>query len=308
MTDIDDRFDDPLEEQPHPLTPRLTYEECHPLSSVVKVVIAARSHRGRVAANEDHYLAVRLGRSQETLATSLRDGDIQPHFDETGYGMVVADGMGTDGSGAIASRLAISTLAHLALHYGRWNLRVDARAADEIMSRAERFYRRIDERVTEVGADRTGLLGMATTLTAAYSAGDTLFVAHVGHSRAYLFRNGALTQLTRDQTLEQHRNDTGQLAPTEFASHDLRHILTDAIGGHAGFADVQVGQFRLQHDDCVLLCTNGLTDVVNDEHGAAILRHRRGVHEACQALVDLAVSRGTVDNVTVMMARYVIPV
>ncbi len=298
---------DPRDEPPLPLTPRLTYEACQPLSAAVRAAVAARSHRGRVSANEDQYLIVRLGRSQETLMTSLPDGDVPPRFDETGYGLVVADGMGPDGSGAVASRLAVSTLAHLALHYGRWNLRVDARTAQEIQQRMARFYRGVDERVREVGAARSAFKGMGATLTGACSAGDALFVAHVGHSRAYLFRNGTLTQLTRDQTAAQRHDDVGHTTPSGFAAHDLGHILTDAIGGYADGARVQLAEFRLQHDDCVLLCTNGLTDVVNDEQGAAMLRQRQGVHEACQALVDLAVGRGTVDNVTVAMARYCIP-
>ena len=69
---------------------------------------------------------------------------------------------------------------------------------------------------------------MSTTLTAAYSAGDELFVFHVGHSRAYLYRGGLLTRLTRDQTLAQRLSETGRTIPTELAAHDLRHVLTDA--------------------------------------------------------------------------------
>jgi len=145
---------------------------------------------------------------------------------------------------------------------------------------------------------------MGATLTAAFSAGDALFVAHVGHSRAYLLRGGILAQLTRDQTFGQHVVDTGRPAPIELAAHDLRHILTDAIGGRAGRTNIQIGEFRLQHDDCVLLCTKGLTDVVDDESSGAILRQSRRLDERCQALVDLAVARGAIDDVTVVLAEY----
>jgi protein phosphatase len=248
-----------------------------------------------------------MGRHQETIATSLPDGSVPARFDEMGYGMVVADGMGAAGAGETASRLAISTLAHLALHFGKWNLRIDPRTAQEIRERAERFYRRVDERVTEVGLENPTLSGMGATLTAAYSAGDALFVAHVGHSRVYLFRKGILAQLTRDQTFGQRVSDTGRPAPIELAAHDLRHILTDAIGGHAGCTHIQVSEFRLQHDDCVLLCTNGLTDVVDDESSAGILRQSRRLDERCQALVDLALARGAADNVTAVLAEYSVP-
>jgi serine/threonine protein phosphatase PrpC len=307
FADLNDTGEDPQVERPGPLTSGLTYEEFLPLSSAVAVELAARSHPGGRPVNEDHYLVLRMGRHQETIATSLPDGDVPARFDEAGYGMVVADGMGAAGVGETASRLAISTLAHLVLHFGRWNLRIDPRTAQEVLERAERFYHRIDEKVTEVSLRNPALAGMGATLTAAYSAGDALFVAHVGHSRAYLLRNGILTQLTRDQTFGQRVIDTGRPAPIELAAHDLRHILTDAIGGHAGCTKIQIGQFRLQHDDCVLLCTNGLTDVVDDQSGAAILRQSRKLDERCQALVDLALARGAADNVTATLAEYSVP-
>ena len=115
--------------------------------------------------------------------------------------MFVADGIGGTGPGALASRVALSTLAHLALHYGHWNLRVDGRTAAEIIERAEWYYRRVNEAVIERAKENPLLAGMATTMTAAYGAGDDLFLAHVGHSRAYIFRDGELTQLTSDDTV-----------------------------------------------------------------------------------------------------------
>ena len=179
-------------------------EEFRTLSSSLSVELAARSHPGRRSANEDHYLVVRLGRHLETLATSLPDGEVPARFDETGYGIFVADGMGRLGAGETASRLAISTFAHLVLHYGRWNLRVDPRIADEVIQRGLHFYRSIDELVTETAQETSG---RGTTLTVAYIADDTLFLAHVGHSRAYVLRQTSLTQLTRDQTLAQRLDD-----------------------------------------------------------------------------------------------------
>ena len=135
------------------------------------------------------------------------------------------------------------------LHYGRWNVRVNERTAWEIVQRAERFYRRVGEEVTEASHQHPALAGMGTTLTAAYSAGDELFVVHVGHSRAYLYRGGLLTRLTRDQTLAQRLAETGRTTPTELAAHDLRHVLTDAIGGHAGEPDIEIQNYLLLDGD-----------------------------------------------------------
>ena len=173
--------------------------------------------------------------------------------------------------------------------------------AEDVINRARRFYGQVDQAVTESGSERTDLSGMGATLTAAYSAGDMLFLAHVGHSRAYLFRRGVLTQLTNDQTLRQRIAESGP-GPFEAAANELDHILTDVMGGHARPARVQVGQFELRAEDCVLLCTNGLTDVVDDNSAAAILETRAPLDEQCGALVDLALARGTRDNVTVVLA------
>ena len=292
-------------ERPLPLPTRRP-DEFRTLSSAISVEFAARSHPGSRPANEDHYHVLRMGRHQETLATSLPDGEVPARFDEAAYGIIVADGLGTVGTGETASRLAISTFAHLALHFGKWNVRIDPRTADEVIQRGLRFYQTINERVTEAGRENPELAGMGTTLTVAYIADDTLFIGHVGHSRAYLLRDSKLTPLTRDQTLAQ-RVDAGGHPLAELAAHDLGHILTDAIGGRAGSPSIQIGRIRLQHDDCLLLCTNGLTDVVDDQGVKAILLEPGGLDERCEALIDLALARGATDNVTAVVAKYCVP-
>ena len=286
-----------------------SYKPFKPLSSLVEVEFGAVTHPGlRRTTSDDHFLIVELGRSQQTIASSLPLDAVPDKFVEHGYGMVIADGMGPDGP-EIASRLAIATLVQLVLHYGKWNVRVNERTAWEIVERAERFYRRVGETVSEASHQHPSLAGMSTTLTAAYSGGDELFVIHVGHSRAYLYRGGLLTRLTRDQTLAQRLSETGRTAPTELAASDLRHVLTDAIGGHAGEPDIEIQNYLLINGDVVLLCTNGLTDLVEDDKIAGLLHTGAGrpLGEQCQALVDLALERGGPDNVTAVLARYHIP-
>ena len=148
---------------------------------------------------------------------------------------------------------------------------------------------------------------MTTALTIAYSAGDDLFVAHVGHSRAYLFREGELTRLTRDHTIAQHLADTNRPAAVERRAQDLRHILTDAVGAAGAHPLVEIERFRLKNGDCVLLCTNGLTDMVNENRIADVLAHRREPRAQCAMLIDLANSAGGGDNITVVLAEYQIP-
>jgi serine/threonine protein phosphatase PrpC len=291
------------------ITPLMAGKEFEFLSATVKVEFGGLSHKGTVRPiNEDHYLITRLGRDQETLLTNLAAGDVPQHFQEWGYAMVVADGMGGAARGEEASRLAISTLAHLGLQFGKWNLRINKQIAREVTERAERFYQRVGETVIEEGRTDPSLKGMGTTLTGAFSAGSDLFVASVGDSRVYLFRRGRLLQLTRDQTYSQLLADTGQIPQHEVSTHHLRHILTDAIGVGAGKVNVNVRHLPLLDEDRLLLCTDGLTEMVDEEEIAGVLMRDQPAQDACQTLVDLALEHGGEDNVTVLLAKYEIPV
>jgi PPM family protein phosphatase len=279
------------------------------LSATVKVEFGGLSHTGKVRPlNEDHYLITRLGRDQETLLSNLPAGDVPQHFEEWGYAMVVADGMGGAARGEEASRLAISTLAHLGLQFGKWNLRINEQIAREVTERAQRFYQRVGEAVLEEGRADPSLKGMGTTLTGAFSAGSDLFVASVGDSRVYLFRRGRLLQLTRDQTYSQLLADMGQIPQHEVSTHHLRHILTDAIGVGTGKTNVNVRHLPLLNEDALLLCTDGLTEMVDEEEIAGVLIRDQPAQDACLTLVDLALEHGGVDNVTVLLAKYEIPV
>ena len=284
-------------------------KEFEVLSSTVKVELGGLSHSGKVRPiNEDHYLITRLGRDQETLLTNLPESDVAQHFRESGYGMVVADGMGGAARGEVASRLAISTLAHLGLQFGKWNLRINEEIAREVSERAERFYQRVGQTVIEQGRADPSLTGMGTTLTGAFSAGSDLFVCSVGDSRVYLFRRGRLLQLTQDQTYSQMLADIGQIPQHEVSTHHLRHILTDAIGVGSGRINVKVRHLSLLNDDTLLLCTDGLTEMVDEEEIAGVLMRGQSAQDACQTLVDLALEHGGEDNVTVLVAKYEIPV
>ena len=289
------------------LSPVLSWNDSLPLSATVQVQFSARSHAGHVRpVNADHYLVTRLGRNQETLATSLAGSDLPARFEEHAYCMLVADGLGA-AAGAVASRVAISTFAHLAIHFGQWNIRVDARSASEIVERAEWFYERVHEALVKRSQANPILSDMATTLTAAYSAGEELFLVHVGHSRAYLFRDGDLIQLSNDHTLAQQMIETPGPTRVGRATDDLKHILTDALGSQINGPRVEVEQFRLWDGDRILLCTDGLTDMVEEDRIADVLALRRSPDELSETLVDLALKAGGKDNVTVVVTQYDIP-
>jgi PPM family protein phosphatase len=275
---------------------------------VVQVEFGTHSRSGPDRAiNEDHFLIVHLARHQHVLATSLSDADTPPPFEEHGYAMVVADGAGNEGSGGFASRIALSALAHLAIHYGQWNLRVDGRTAEEIIDRAQWFYERASEAVQRHSRRSPHLEGMCSTLTAAFSAGDELFYAHVGHSRAYLFREGELIQLTPDPTLDQRLRASKGPVPVVVPRGELGHIISDAIGARGGPPAVEVERLGLLDNDVVLLCTDGVTTVLEDDMIADVLTQPRRLDDQCRALVDLALTRGSEDDATAVIARYQIP-
>ena len=286
----------------------LLTDNFEPASALVRADIAARSDRGRILKdNDDHYLVVRLSRSEETIQTSLTRRDVPYRFDEYAYAAVVADGIGDEGAGAVAARLAVTTLAQFELRFGQWNMRIDPEVAADIMDRSRWFYDRAHEAVRRWQGAHQEVGPIAAAVTAIYSAGTDLFVVHVGHCRCYLFRGGMLTQLTRDQTLRAHLAATPQPTPVARALEDVEHILTSAIGAGGNGLRVIAEHFRLADDDILLLCTNGLTDMASDEHIADALASRRTPQEQCDLLVDAALANGVTDNVTVVLANYHIP-
>ncbi len=271
----------------------------------VEVDIDALSHPGNVRTNnEDFYLVVRTGRSLKTLLTNLPEGRVPIQFEEAGYALAVADGMGGMAAGEVASQLAIATLVNLYLDTPDWIMRTGERESERLMERISRLYRGVDASLSAEARTDPNLAGMGTTLTLAYSLGRELFLGHVGDSRAYLLRGDELYQLTRDHTIAQALADTGVLRPEEALTHKLRHVLTRALGGNEGEVEADVQCIRLNDGDQVLLCTDGLTDLVDDAALAATLRAGATTSETCLDLVELALTHGGHDNVTVVLARY----
>ena len=276
-----------------------------PLSSTAAVEVAGLSMCGRLQRdNTDHFLAIRLGRLQETLATSLSTGDLPRRFEEYAYAMLVADGLGSHGTGARASRLALSTLAHLAIRYGKWNVRVGADSASDIIEQGEFFYRQVSDAMAQAARADFRLADMATSLTAVYIAGADLFFAHLGHSRAFLFRNGVLIQLTMEHTLERLISASAALRRARLEARRPPEVATDAAGPRQDAPEVSIEHVQLWSGDRVLMCTDGLSEVVQEERMSEMLAAQRSPAEDCRRLVDLALSSGATDSVTVVIADY----
>ncbi len=282
-------------------------------SSREQVDFAALTHAGKVrSSNQDSYLVYRVGRFWEPITTSLPRDHLPARYEACGYGMAVADGMGGHQGGEVASRMALRTAVALILNAARWALRLDDPAARQeelegLITRGLDIFRQVSETIAWQALSDPTLSGMGTTLTAAYSSGADLIVFHVGDSRAYLYRGGQLQQLTRDHTVAQEMVEEGRLPAEEAGRHPLCHVLTRAIGGRGYDIRADVHHVRLLDGDSILLCSDGLTNMVPDSRITSLLGRGSPIEAACQDLVDEALTAGGKDNITVLLARYHFP-
>lgn len=271
------------------------------------VDLGAISDQGHVRENnEDSYLVMRFGRSLENLLTNIDPDLLDQSYFMNGYGMLVADGMGGMAGGEVASRLALTKLIELIVDTSDWTLALNRqRDVTTVLERmTERFFDIDDVLRKEANSDQT-LRGMGTTLTVAGAMGNDLIIGHVGDSRAYLLRGDSFKQLTTDHTLAQALIDAGVASRDDPASRSMRHVLTAAVGSLGEQVDPQVQRLKLSAGDQLLLCTDGLTETVDDEMIAQVIRESSSAQSACQALVDLALGSGGPDNVTVVLAHFI---
>jgi PPM family protein phosphatase len=197
----------------------------------------------------------------------------------------VADGMGGHRGGEVASQLALETVEQL-FHAGDGTLAEQVREANRV----------VFERSSE---DRT-VTGMGTTLTAAVIEGNLARLAHVGDSRAYLLRAGAMRQLTEDHTLVGRMMKAGEISSAEAEVHPHRNVLTRALGTEPDVS-VDEDEVGLLDGDRLLLCSDGLTSMVTEEQIQAILESATSPQQAADRLVRAANRAGGVDNITVVV-------
>ena len=205
----------------------------------------------------------------------------------------VADGMGGHRGGAVASSLALETLQSV--------LRGDQAAPGVLVEE----IKEANQRVLDRGLSDRELRGMGTTLTALFTDDDKVHIAHIGDSRAYLLRDGSLKQLTEDHSLVQRMVMEGKLKPEEAERHPQRSILTKALG-----VDPEIEPDTMTIDpvlpgDRLLLCTDGLTSMVQTDGIEEILKGEPDPQDAADRLVDQANDAGGEDNITVVVIDFV---
>lgn len=269
----------------------------------VRARFGAATDAGKVRPNnQDHYAVIRRSRSREVLLTSLNQADFILSDDEA-YAMAVADGMGGAAFGELASRLALKIAEDLVGRSASWVMKLQDLDAQQIRQRAAAYAKLIHQALIECAKADARLAGMGTTITSVYTMGRYALVMHVGDSRAYIFREGWLEQITRDHTLAQALIDSG-VAPEETTR--MRHVLINCLGGSLEEPIPEINQLELADGDILLLCTDGLTNLVSDREIADILARHSDPQEACDSLVTLALERGGTDNVTVVVGQFAI--
>jgi PPM family protein phosphatase len=204
--------------------------------------------------------------------------------------LAIADGMGGLPAGELASDVVITTLIPLD------DADPDADPLPLLTKAVEDGNNRIADMVDE-DPDREG---MGTTVTALLLSNDRLGLVHVGDSRCYLLHDGALEQVTRDDTLVQSLVDRGALTPAQARSHPQRSLVTQAVQGRP--MTISGGTLDPRAGDRYMLCSDGLSDVVTDEAIAQALASYPEPQECAEQLVKLAVQAGGPDNVTVIVA------
>lgn len=279
-----------------------------PPTCSVTMTFGVVSDVGRVCRrNEDHYMVAKLRRSLSVLDHNLPPEELAKPIAEEAYAIVVADGMGGMNAGDVASMLAISTGVKLADKSVKWGFNINEKEARDLLTRLSAYFCEIDSRITRKSESDRRLLGMGTTLTVVCSVGFHLFVVHVGDSRAYLYRKGQLQRLTRDHTVAQALADAGTISQAEVRKHSRRNALTNYLGGHGGKVKADVRWLRLEDGDRILVCSDGLTDMVDDYAIAACLEKTPDPTIAANALTQAALDQGGADNITVVVANYSVP-
>jgi protein phosphatase len=220
-----------------------------------------------------------------------------------GHVFLVADGMGGHQAGEVASGLTVEAIEEFLLNTLKRFSNLQANEAQNALKELQTALLQADARIFAETAKHPEYQGMGTTLTMAFAVNWTLFVAHAGDSRCYLFSRGELHQLTRDHTITAELIREGALAPEKEARHPYRHVVTNFLGGSEPGVQAELHQLDLHPDDVLLLCSDGLTEMLPHDRIVAILQGAQDPGSACERLVAEANKQGGKDNITVIVAH-----
>ena len=241
------------------------------------VVYAGKSHKGMVrSSNQDSFRIIKSP-----------DGKV--HI------FVIADGMGGHNSGELASGMAVScAVDFVGKNREKVFLQDDYRdIISRMMAEANAsIFNKAQEDITNVG--------MGTTMITAIFDGNRLFIGHIGDSRVYMIKNTSINKITVDHSLIEEMINSGAITREEAKDHPSRNIITKAIGCTSQ-VEIDTYFYNVENNDIIVLCTDGLTNMVAEEEIKRVVEESRDPEEACSTLVDMANDRGGIDNITVIV-------
>jgi len=259
------------------------------------------SHVGKVReGNEDHFVIASLQRSLEIRQTNLEDRSVlDPLCGPKAYLYAVADGVGGQDGGRLASGITIQTIVeYLFETVGSYHAVMPGQEhafKDPLRSAVQRAH---DKLHATFGLPNGG---PATTLTIVLVVWPEAFVVHVGDSRAYHLRGDKLRRLTRDQTMGAYLVDEYAMTEQQVEQQGYNNVLSSAVGAQE--MKPAVSEMTLEPGDALVLCTDGLTKHVTEDRIAGVITKAENAEAGCRKLVDLALEGGGRDNVTVVVAN-----
>ena len=260
--------------------------------------------KGKVrTTNEDQFLIAELTKAMRVWQTSLPEPKLQVG-EERAHLFLVADGMGGQLAGERASALAVAAIEQFMLNSFRWFFGSGSPDEQRVLAQFQSAIRHADACILEEAAAHPELSGMGTTVTMAFHLGAQLCVIHVGDSRAYLYRDHELHQLTEDHTLVADMVRSGALRRDQVAEHQLRHTITNVVGGPELGVNVEARALEVRDGDRLLLCTDGLTEMVTNDAIAATLDAEPTPEAAAKKLLAQANDGEASDNITLLVVRF----
>jgi protein phosphatase len=253
--------------------------------------------------NQDHFLLCTVHPQVVLHATSLPDtSGLELRGQRLATLLLVADGVGGSAAGSTASRLATEAVTRYVASSLRCYHTAAASSEGEFMTAlraaAINAHDAVRAEAVALGDGRE----MATTLSLGIVVWPWLYVVQVGDSRCYLYQEGALRQVTRDQTVAQELVERGVLTQERARHSPLSHVLSSAIGASEALPEISRLDVR-ERGSVILVCTDGLTKHVSDDEIAEHLGAMESAEQVCHALLQLALDRGGSDNITLVAGR-----
>ncbi len=219
-------------------------------------------------------------------------------FEEHARVAVLADGMGGYNAGEIASGMAT---AFIKSELSRWILEAGSTAqAKEVRRAMEICVDNANMAIYNSANSNSAYAGMGTTLVVGVFKDDRLFLGHIGDSRCYRLRAGILSQITKDHSLLQEQIDAGLISPEQAANSSIKNLVTRALGVE-DMVMLDVNEHVVEPGDLYLMCSDGLSDMVNDELIARIISEETGLDQKTGLLISTANENGGRDNISVLM-------